>query len=71
MQLTTDLTDLIDVANPDAELSDAAIESMARLLLGMVEEDDEQKRETTNECHCSAGKNRDNTRITSVASRPN
>ena len=42
MQLTADL---IEVANPDADLSDAAIESVARLLLGMVEEDDEQKKE--------------------------
>ncbi len=46
MQLTADLTDLIEVVNPAADLSDAAIEAMARLLLGMVEEDDEQNRET-------------------------
>ena len=36
------LTDCIEVANPDAEISDAAIESVARLLLGLIEEEDEQ-----------------------------
>ena len=41
----SDSADLIDhsveVVNPDEPLTDAAIEAMARLLIGMVEEEDD------------------------------
>jgi hypothetical protein len=39
---TSDISDLIEVANPDAHISDEAVESLARLLLVMIEREEQE-----------------------------
>jgi hypothetical protein len=54
VQLASNLESKIEVVNHDSELSDAAIEAMARLLIGLAtEEEDEYGRRGMSTADCS------------------